>query len=145
VPASSISILSLPPSKQIVRVVLERRHAYGTVGVGGGRKVQVEFVFLANPTGPLHVGHGRGAAYGASLASLLEAAGFCRHARVLRQRRPAGRWTSWCCRPGCAIWRSPERGLGVSGECLPGRLRARPWRGRFSRRMANVTSIPSIY
>lgn len=38
-----------------------------------GRKIQVEFV-SANPTGPLHVGHGRGAAYGASLANLLE---FC--------------------------------------------------------------------
>jgi arginyl-tRNA synthetase len=56
-------------------VVLQQRHAYGRVDIGGGRKVQVEFV-SANPTGPLHVGHGRGAAYGASLASLLEAAGF---------------------------------------------------------------------
>ena len=42
---------------------------------GDGRRVQVEFV-SANPTGPLHVGHGRGAAYGASLANILEAAGF---------------------------------------------------------------------
>ncbi len=42
---------------------------------GAGRRVQVEFV-SANPTGPLHVGHGRGAAYGASLANILEAAGF---------------------------------------------------------------------
>lgn len=42
---------------------------------GGGRRVQVEFV-SANPTGPLHVGHGRGAAYGASIANILEAAGF---------------------------------------------------------------------
>ena len=42
---------------------------------GHGRRVQVEFV-SANPTGPLHVGHGRGAAYGASLANILEAAGF---------------------------------------------------------------------
>ena len=42
---------------------------------GHGRRVQVEFV-SANPTGPLHVGHGRGAAYGASLANILESAGF---------------------------------------------------------------------
>ena len=42
---------------------------------GDGRRIQVEFV-SANPTGPLHVGHGRGAAYGASLANILEAAGF---------------------------------------------------------------------
>jgi arginyl-tRNA synthetase len=40
-----------------------------------GLQVQVEFV-SANPTGPLHVGHGRGAAYGASLANVLDAAGF---------------------------------------------------------------------
>ena len=42
---------------------------------GEGRRVQVEFV-SANPTGPLHVGHGRGAANGASVANILEAAGF---------------------------------------------------------------------
>ena len=43
--------------------------------IGAGRRVQVEFV-SANPTGPLHVGHGRGAAHGASVANILEAAGF---------------------------------------------------------------------
>jgi len=74
--AGFVNLCLKPAAKQqIVRVVLEQRHAYGRVDVGGGRKVQVEFV-SANPTGPLHVGHGRGAAYGASLASLLEAAGF---------------------------------------------------------------------
>ncbi len=49
--------------------------AYGRSNVGGGRRVLVEFV-SANPTGPLHVGHGRLAAYGATLASLLSAMGF---------------------------------------------------------------------
>ena len=74
--AGFVNLYLKPAAKrQTVRAVLEQRHAYGRVGVGGGRKVQVEFV-SANPTGPLHVGHGRGAAYGASLASLLEAAGF---------------------------------------------------------------------
>ena len=74
--AGFVNLYLKPAAKQqIVRVVLEQRNAYGRVDVGGGRKVQVEFV-SANPTGPLHVGHGRGAAYGASLASLLEAAGF---------------------------------------------------------------------
>jgi arginyl-tRNA synthetase len=48
---------------------------YGRCDLGQGRKIQVEFV-SANPTGPLHVGHGRGAAYGASLANLLAAVGF---------------------------------------------------------------------
>jgi len=42
--------------------------------VGAGRKVMIEFV-SANPTGPMHVGHGRGAAYGATLGNLLEATG----------------------------------------------------------------------
>ena len=48
--------------------------AYGRSNVGAGRKVMVEFV-SANPTGPMHVGHGRGAAYGATLGNLLEATG----------------------------------------------------------------------
>ena len=48
---------------------------YGTSGIGAGHRVMVEFV-SANPTGPLHVGHGRGAAYGDALARVLRAAGF---------------------------------------------------------------------
>ena len=57
--------------QSVVRVVLEQGAGYGRAGPTG-RKVQVEFV-SANPTGPLHVGHGRGAAYGASLANILAA------------------------------------------------------------------------
>ena len=48
---------------------------YGRIDVGSGEKVQVEFV-STNPTGPLHVGHGRNAAVGDSLALVLQAAGF---------------------------------------------------------------------
>ena len=48
--------------------------AYGRGNPPTSEKLQIEFV-SANPTGPLHVGHGRGAAYGASLANLLEFAG----------------------------------------------------------------------
>lgn len=55
--------------------VLQGRESYGHGQSGQGKKIQVEFV-SANPTGPLHVGHGRGAAYGASLANILSAAGF---------------------------------------------------------------------
>ncbi|HXF65937.1 MAG TPA: arginine--tRNA ligase [Burkholderiales bacterium] len=55
--------------------VLQAGPGYGTSALGRGKRVQVEFV-SANPTGPLHVGHGRGAAYGASLANILAAAGF---------------------------------------------------------------------
>ncbi len=59
----------------VVKDILEAGTDYGRNSLGNGSKVQVEFV-SANPTGPLHVGHGRGAAYGASLASLLAFAGF---------------------------------------------------------------------
>ncbi|MCL2021723.1 MAG: arginine--tRNA ligase [Betaproteobacteria bacterium] len=58
-----------------VRAALEAGDGYGRSTAGGGRKVLLEFV-SANPTGPLHVGHGRGAAYGASLADLLAFAGW---------------------------------------------------------------------
>ena len=49
--------------------------AYGESRLGAGERVLVEFV-SANPTGPLHVGHGRQAAYGATLANILKAVGF---------------------------------------------------------------------
>ncbi|MDX5363050.1 MAG: arginine--tRNA ligase [Pseudazoarcus pumilus] len=58
----------------VVREVLAQGEAFGR-GARKGVKVQVEFV-SANPTGPLHVGHGRGAAYGASLSSVLDCAGY---------------------------------------------------------------------
>jgi len=48
---------------------------YGSCALGEGRRIQVEFV-SANPTGPLHIGHGRGAATGDALARILEAAGY---------------------------------------------------------------------
>jgi arginyl-tRNA synthetase len=54
--------------------ILEQGGAYGRSTIGAGRRVQVEFV-SANPTGPLHVGHGRIAAVGDALARLLEATG----------------------------------------------------------------------
>lgn len=55
--------------------VLESGKKFGHSNIGAAKKIQVEFV-SANPTGPLHVGHGRGAAFGASLANVLEASGF---------------------------------------------------------------------
>ncbi|MGO2131267.1 MAG: arginine--tRNA ligase, partial [Halomonas sp.] len=60
---------------QVVRHVLEAGDAFGRSLIGQGEKVQVEFV-SANPTGPLHVGHGRGAAIGDCLCRLLEATGY---------------------------------------------------------------------
>ena len=55
--------------------ILSQGEAYGNSLSGAGERVQVEFV-SANPTGPLHVGHGRGAAVGSSLVNLLKAAGY---------------------------------------------------------------------
>jgi arginyl-tRNA synthetase len=62
----------------VVGKILAAGEAYGRSTIGQGRKVKVEFV-SANPTGPLHVGHGRGAAYGATVADLLAAVGFSVH------------------------------------------------------------------
>ncbi len=60
---------------QTLRTVAAAGDSYGRSSIGAGKKVQVEFV-SANPTGPLHIGHGRGAATGDAVASLLQAAGF---------------------------------------------------------------------
>jgi arginyl-tRNA synthetase len=62
----------------VVGAVLEAGEAYGRSSIGDDKSVQVEFV-SANPTGPLHVGHGRGAAYGAAVADLLAAVGYKVH------------------------------------------------------------------
>ena len=94
-------ISALPESEQVTRVeiagpgfinfflspaayhatitqVLEQGDQFGRSDLGQGKPVQVEFV-SANPTGPLHVGHGRGAAYGATVADLLDAVGYRVH------------------------------------------------------------------
>jgi arginyl-tRNA synthetase len=67
--------LTLSAKQQFPSYVLSDGERYGRSNIGASRKIQVEFV-SANPTGPLHVGHGRGAAFGASLANVLEAAGY---------------------------------------------------------------------
>lgn len=67
--------LSEESTTSLIQAVLEQKEKYGHSNVGEGRKVQVEFV-SANPTGPLHIGHGRGAAVGDSLCRLLAATGW---------------------------------------------------------------------
>ncbi|MDH3387635.1 MAG: arginine--tRNA ligase [Gammaproteobacteria bacterium] len=62
-------------SQSVINRILEQGDRFGGSAQGAGVKVQVEFV-SANPTGPLHVGHGRGAAYGATLANLLAFVGY---------------------------------------------------------------------
>ena len=62
----------------VVKQVLDDLEQFCQPNVGNGEKVLLEFV-SANPTGPMHVGHGRGAAYGSALANLLKATGFNVH------------------------------------------------------------------
>ncbi len=60
---------------EVLKTVHEEDTAYGTSHVGLGKRVQIEFL-SANPTGPLHVGHGRCAAVGDTLAAILKATGY---------------------------------------------------------------------
>ncbi len=59
---------------RVLEQVIREGKRYGRIDDGGGERVQVEFVSI-NPTGPLHVGHGRNAAIGDSLANVLAATG----------------------------------------------------------------------
>jgi len=70
--------LSSDAATQVVKDVLAQQQQFGQNQNFAGQRVQIEYV-SANPTGPLHVGHGRGAAYGASLANVLEANGYDVH------------------------------------------------------------------
>ena len=67
--------LSSEARVELVNKILVEKEDFGKSTFGKNQKVQVEFV-SANPTGPLHVGHGRGAAIGDSIARLLEATGW---------------------------------------------------------------------
>ena len=96
--------------------------ATAAADAGAGRPVNVEFV-SANPTGPLHVGHGRQAALGDAIATLLECTGWKRDARVLLQRRRRA---------------DRESGRAASRRALPaqlGRRGRRDPRGRLPRRV----------
>ncbi|MFA6015210.1 MAG: arginine--tRNA ligase [Gallionellaceae bacterium] len=74
--AGFINVFITTAAKQnVVGGVLQTADDYGRIKIGAGRKVGVEFV-SANPTGPLHVGHGRGAAVGDCLCRVLSAAGW---------------------------------------------------------------------
>lgn len=60
---------------EVLNTIVQQLDKYGLANTYAGKKVQIEFV-SANPTGPLHVGHGRGAAYGATIGNLLAAVGY---------------------------------------------------------------------
>lgn len=61
-----------------ITTALSQKEKFGHAAVGQNRKIHIEFV-SANPTGPLHVGHGRGAAYGACVSNLLDTIGYSVH------------------------------------------------------------------
>jgi arginyl-tRNA synthetase len=67
--------MSEESSSSVVKEIIDQGALYGKSKIGQGKKVLLEYV-SANPTGPLHVGHGRGAAYGATISNLLRNAGF---------------------------------------------------------------------
>ncbi len=89
--------------------IIAQGPAFGRSAIGAGKRVQVEFV-SANPTGPLHVGHGRGAAYGAVVADLLAAVGFDVHREYYVN--DAGRQMDILC---ASVW---LRYLELCGEAL---------------------------
>jgi len=70
--------ISQESNLEVVEKILEAGADFGRTDEGNGKRVQVEFV-SANPTGPLHVGHGRGAAIGDALCRLLDNAGWSVH------------------------------------------------------------------
>jgi arginyl-tRNA synthetase len=67
--------MSQGSNNQVLDEIIKKADNFGLSDVGKGQRILLEFV-SANPTGPLHVGHGRGAAYGATVANLLRAVGF---------------------------------------------------------------------
>ena len=117
----------IDPSAQfaVVRRILEEGKRFGRSNIGQGRRIHIEFV-SANPTGPLHVGHGRGAAYGASVANLLEATGFKVHREYYVN--DAGRQMDILT---VSIW---LRYLECCGESLP--FPASGYRGDYVRAIA---------
>ena len=84
--------------------ILAEGERYGLSSVGNGERVNVEYV-SANPTGPMHMGHCRGAVVGDALASLLEAAGFRRHHANIMSTTPAARSIRSPARRTCATAR----------------------------------------
>lgn len=67
--------LATPILHQVLRAIGEQKDAYGKSNLGKGERVNVEYV-SANPTGPMHVGHTRGAVFGDALASLMAYSGY---------------------------------------------------------------------
>jgi len=112
---------------QIIATAISQGVQFGRCNLGQGQKVLLEYV-SSNPTGPLHVGHGRSAAFGATLANLLMAAGFA----VSREYyvNDAGRQMSIL---AASVW---LRYLGLAGE--PVVFPANGYRGDYIHAIAEV-------
>jgi arginyl-tRNA synthetase len=117
----------LAPDAQhaVVRTIHAEGPAFGKSRIGAGQKVQIEFV-SANPTGPLHVGHGRGAVYGSVVATLLQATGFEVHREYYVN--DAGRQMDIL---AASVW---LRYLEECGEVLP--FPSNGYRGEYIRAVA---------
>ncbi|MGH8547370.1 MAG: arginine--tRNA ligase [Methylococcales bacterium] len=117
----------IDPSAQfsIISRIHRENSQFGRSRIGAGKKIQIEFV-SANPTGPLHVGHGRGAACGSAVASLLEAADFEVHREYYVN--DAGRQMDIL---AISIW---LRYLEKCGEVIP--FPSNAYRGNYVREIA---------
>ena len=110
----------------VIKKIHELGNSFGLSTKGVGKKIQVEFV-SANPTGPLHVGHGRGAAYGSAVSDLLEAVGFEVHREYYVN--DAGRQMDIL---ATSIW---LRYLEVCGELVT--FPSNAYRGDYARNIAS--------
>lgn len=115
---------------QVVSSILSQGVNYGQLTLGKGERVHIELV-SANPTGPLHVGHGRLAAYGASLSNLLEAAGYQVHREYYVN--DAGRQMRIL---AASVW---LRYLEAMGENLP--FPSRGYKGDYIRDIAKELKV----
>ena len=112
-----------------LQAVWEERDAFGRSDAGKGRRTMVEFV-SANPTGPMHVGHGRGAVIGDVVANLLEWAGY----QVARE--------FYINDAGGQVWRLAHAVLARATELAPGVARvaldAEDYQGEYVREVAQA-------
>ncbi|QBQ53768.1 arginine--tRNA ligase [Nitrosococcus wardiae] len=119
--------LAFPAFQAVVSQVLDQRENFGCSNLGQNKPIHLEFV-SANPTGPLHVGHGRGAAYGDALARLLTTVGYKIHREYYVN--DAGRQMDIL---AASVW---LRYLELCGETLP--FPANGYRGGYVRDIAQV-------
>jgi len=103
---------------EVVKKIFEQKDTYGSSNLGQGKKVQIEYV-SANPTGPLHIGHGRGAALGDSLTRIMRFTGFDVHTEYYLN--DAGRQMRLL---GLSVWVRYQqlcgRSVSLPDECYKG-------------------------